>query len=168
MKRILIFILIIVATGLAVAWLLARPSAIEKEIGKQTWTLVRLEVNGEEEPLPKDAPATFEPMAGRRYVGNAGVNSYEVHLVIDRHGEIRFTGEGGGVTEMAGPPHLMAFEAVYLAAFWKIQTAEISGSKLVLKGPGVQLDYEGKPTLPLDDSGSPEDTVSNSVQEENN
>lgn len=165
MKRILTFVLIIVAIGLAVAWFLARPSAIEKEIGKQTWTLVRLEVNGEEEPLPKDAPATFEPMESRRYVGNAGVNSYEIHLAINRHGEIRFTGEDGGVTEMAGPPHLMAFEDVYLAAFWKIQTAEVSGSRLVLKGPGVQLDYEGKAAPPVDTSGSPEDPVSNTVGE---
>ena len=168
MKRILIFILIIVAIGLGVVWLIDRPSAIEKEIGKQTWTLVRLEVNGEEEPLPEDAPATFEPMGGRRYVGDAGVNSYEVHLAINRHGEIKFMEEGVSVTEIGGPPHLMAFEAVYISALLKVQTAEISGSKLVLKGAGVQLDYEGKPAPPIDDSGSPEDTVSNSIQEENN
>ena len=165
MKRVVIIAFSLVAVGLLAAWLATRPSAIEKEVRAQTWTLVRLASGGEEVVLPDDASITLEPMGGRRFVGDAGVNSYEVHLAINRDGEISFTGGGGGVTEMAGPPHLMAAEAAYLAAFWQIETAQVSGSMLVLKGPGVQLDYEGKPAPPLDNSGSPDDTVSNSAEE---
>jgi heat shock protein HslJ len=165
MKRILSIILALVLIGLLISWWLGRPSAIEKEVRAHFWTLVQLEVDGEEVALPSDASITLKPMGGRRYVGSASVNSYEVHFVIKGDGKFSFTNEGGGVTEMAGLPHLMAIEETYIAALWKIRKAEVSGSTLVLTGPGVQLSYEGKPAPPLDDRGSPDDTVSTTAAE---
>jgi heat shock protein HslJ len=159
MKRILAILFVLVAIGLVAFWF-SCPSAIAKEVAKQNWTLVGLTVDGEKIAIPRDAKITLEPMGGKRYIGRLGVNSLEVYLGINRKGKIKFPGEGGGVTEMAGPPHLMAFEEIYFAAFWKIRTAKLSGSKLVLEGPTVRLDYEGKPAPPLDNSSSPEDTVS--------
>lgn len=164
MKRILVISFTVLAIGLLVASLF-RQSDISKEIGGHTWSLVRLTVDGSEVPLPGDAVISLVPMGGKRYVGNASVNTYEVHFSVNRKGEITFENEDSGVTEMAGPPHLMAIEESYLDAFWKVQSAEVSGSTFVLKGAGVRLDYQGKPALPRDRSGSPADTVSTMAEE---
>ena len=168
MKRIVLRVLLVaIVGGLGLLWFLDRPTAMEKSIDSQFWTLLRLKSGGEQFPLPADAEVTFESAGDRRYVGTAAVNSYEVHLRIDRQGQVAFidNNEGGGVTEMAGPGHLMDVEAAYLAAFWRIRDAEVSGSRLWLRGPGVELEYEGQPARSWDASGSPGDPVSTTAAE---
>ena len=163
MKRICIaVVLIVVVVALGMWWFLHRPTQIERQIEAQDWTLVRLKSGGEELALPGDAEVTFLSMGERRYVGKAAVNSYEVHLRVDRRGRLAFLDRDGGVTEMSGPGHLMDIESAYLAAFWQVREVEVFGGTLVLRGPGMELEYRGRPAVPIRASGSPEEPVSTS------
>ena len=165
MKRILAVILALVLLGGGLFVLFSGPTPIEEEVRAQFWTLVELTQDGEAVAIPADAEATLAHGGGKRYLGAAGVNHYQVQLDIDRKGKLTFRDEGGGVTEMGGPEHLMDFEAIYLAAFFQVETAQVTGATLVLEGPKARLEYRGEPVPPREAHSDQEEPVSTDSNE---
>jgi heat shock protein HslJ len=102
------------------------------------WQLTSGRVDGAAFPVVADSPITMT-VEGMRIGGRSACNAYGGEIVVDG-GRVRF--EQMSMTEMACQEPVMAAEAAYLAALGRIVGAALDGDRLVLTGPGVELDFE--------------------------
>ncbi|MDF1851773.1 MAG: META domain-containing protein [Verrucomicrobiales bacterium] len=141
-------------------------SQLQADLNAQTWNLTKLTLDGKDVDL---SPSPLEDRTlhfhGGRVAGTAGVNTFQVTFKITDPDILSPTPDGGGMTEMDGPPHIMELESVYLSALWKVRKAEIKDETLTLSGDGVLMKLVGTPAPPIAPV-NPEDTDSRSVDDE--
>lgn len=142
------------------------PSKLEAKLNASTWNLAKLTVDGKNVDLSasplEDRTLQF---FGGRAAGSVGLNSFQITFKIKDPDSLSPTQDGGGMTEMAGPPEIMELENTCLAALWNVRKAEITAETLTLSGKGVEFIFQGMPAPPIA-PGNPEDTVTNTNPEE--
>ncbi len=145
-RRIILIIVAVVAAlaitgGIAFAMLTSTPTSLTGH----TWTLTRLVVNGQEQPLSPAHPATLRFLPNDRQIaGSGGCNSYGGSYTLIgnqlRVGELR-------VTLMACEDEsIMVQESHYLEALPRVNSYQLTGSTLTLTGDGgrVALTFQAR------------------------
>lgn len=136
------------------------PSRLLADLNSHRWELIRLTVEGVDEDLsqsrPNDRCLQFR---GSRVSGTAGVNHFSLVFRITDPDRIAVTDRDSGMTEMAGPAHLMELEEAYFGAIRKVSSAVVNGSTLTMQGDAVTLVFRGYPPRPAF-PGDPEEPVS--------
>ncbi len=145
-RRIILIIVAVVAAlaitgGIAFAMLTSTPTSLTGH----TWTLTRLIVNGQEQPLSPAHSATLRFLPNDRQIaGSGGCNSYGGSYTLIgnqlRVGELR-------VTLMACEDEsIMVQESHYLEALPRVNSYQLTGSTLTLTGDGgrVALTFQAR------------------------
>jgi len=109
------------------------------------WQLSSGMVDGVRFPVVADAPITMT-VQGAQISGRSACNHYGGEIVVEG-GSVRFGLMS--MTEMACQEPVMTAEAAYFAALARIVGVSRDGDRLVLAGPGVQLDFDRLPPVPI-------------------
>lgn len=137
------FVTVLVVGGIVAAIVFASaPGTPPVALTQPTWTLTKLVVDGQEQPLSATHPATLHVGARDGQVsGSGGCNayggSYSLHGDQLQVSDLRSTAIGCLDAGVAGQ------ESRYFQALPRVQTFEITGSTLLLRGDGdrVQLTF---------------------------
>ena len=109
------------------------------------WQLSSGTVDGVPFPVVADAPITMT-VQGTQISGRSACNHYGGEIVVEG-GSVKFGLMS--MTEMACQEPVMSAEAAYFAALARIAGASRDGDRLVLTGPGVELDFDRLPPVPI-------------------
>lgn len=126
---------LVVGTIVAVLIFASAPSAPPVALTQPTWTLTKLVVDGQEQPLSATQLATLHFSARDGQVsGSGGCNtfggSYSLHGNQVQFGSLRITLIG------CLDPIVTGQESHYLQALPRVQTYQITGTTLLLRGDG--------------------------------
>jgi heat shock protein HslJ len=113
-------------------------SAPRATLTQPIWTLTKLVVDGQEQALPATRPATLHFGARDSHVtGSRGCNTFRASYLL-KGNQVQF----GGLSSTA----IGCFDAVvtrqeshFLQALLRVQTYEIAGTTLTLRGDGDQV-----------------------------
>lgn len=141
MRRRTIVIAAVIALVVAVAVgtvAVTRAMAGPASLTGRSWTLSRMVIDGQEQPVSPARPATLQFRAGERQLaGNAGCNGYggSYAIVGDR---VRVADVYSTVMACADDG-VMRQEIAYLQALSRVETFALNGDTLALRGDGGRL-----------------------------